>query len=77
MTRSSDFLRDLHLSEDKIKISNDTLIGVKGYGSLIIVFSKRDGGVTVGPEMVALVPELVFKLFALMAAHTQGVFRDG
>ena len=76
MTRYADLLRDLHTSDDKVKIGNDTLIGVEGYGSLIIVFSKRDGGITVGPEMVALMPELVFKLFALMAAHTQGVFRD-
>ena len=76
MIRSADMLRDLHPSEDKVKIGNNTVIGVEGYGSLIIVFSKRDGGITVGPEMVALMPELVFKLFALMAAHTQGVFRD-
>ena len=38
MTRSADYLRDMHPSEDKVKVGNDTLIGVEGYGSLTVVF---------------------------------------
>ena len=41
MTRSADLLRDLHPSEDKVKIGNDTLIGVGGYGSLTVVFANQ------------------------------------
>ena len=33
MTRSADLLRDLHASEGKVTIANDTIIGAKGYGS--------------------------------------------
>ena len=47
MTRSADLLCDLHPSEDKVKIGNDTLIGVEGYGSLTVVSSNTAGGITV------------------------------
>ena len=43
MTRSADLLRDLNPSEDKVKIGNDTLIGVEGYGSLTVVFPNKEG----------------------------------
>ena len=45
MTRSVDLLRDSHPSEDKVKIGNDTQIGVKGYGLLIVVFPQKAGGI--------------------------------
>ena len=47
MTRSADRLRDLHPSEDKVNVGNDTLIGVEGYGSLTGVFPTKEGGITV------------------------------
>ena len=73
MTRSADLLRDLHPSEDKVKIGNDTLIGVEGYGSLTVVFANKEGGITVRLEKVAYVTDLAFNFFSLMAAHTRGV----
>ena len=63
MTRSADLLRDLHPSEDKVKIGNDTLIGVEGYGSLTVVFANKEGGITVRLEKVAYVPDLGFQPF--------------
>ena len=41
MTRSAELLRDLHPSEDKVKIGNDTLIGIEDYGSLTVVLQTR------------------------------------
>ena len=41
MTRYADLLRDLHTSDDKVKIGNDTLIGVEGYGSLTVIFPNK------------------------------------
>ena len=74
MTRSADLLRDLHPTEDKIKIGNGTLIGVEGYGSADTAdFPNTEGGVTVRLDEVAYVPDLAFNLFPLMAAHKPGV----
>ena len=69
MTRSTDLLRDLHPSGDKIKIGNDTLIGVEGYGSLTVVFPNKEGGIPARLDKVAYVPDLAFNHFSLMAAH--------
>ena len=41
MTRSADLLRDVQPSEDKVKIGNDTLVDVEGYGSLTLVSRTR------------------------------------
>ena len=60
-------------SEDKVKIGNDTLVDVEGYGSLTVVFPNKAEGVTVRLDKVAYVPSLAFNLFSLMAAHTRGV----
>ena len=73
MTRSADLLRDVQPSEDKVKIGNDTLVDVEGYGSLTVVFPNKAEGVTVRLDKVAYVPSLAFNLFSLMAAHTRGV----
>ena len=70
MPRSADLPRDLHPSEDKVKIGNDTLIGVEGYGLLTVVFPNKAGGITVRVEKVAYVPDLAFTLFSLMASYT-------
>ena len=73
MTRSTDLLRDLHPTEDKVKIGDDTLIGVEGYGSLTVAFPNKEGGVTVRLEKEAHVSHLAFKRFSFMAAHKRGV----
>ena len=73
MTRSADSLRDLHPSENKVKIGKDTLIGVEGYWSLTDVFSNTAGELPVRLEKVAYVPDSAFNLFFLMAAHTRGL----
>ena len=72
MTRSADLLRDLHPS-DKVKIGNGALTGVEGYGSLIVVFPNKGGGIAVRLEKVAYVPDVAFNLFSLMTVHTRGV----
>ena len=41
MTRSADLLSDVQPSEDKVKIGNDTLVDVEGYGSLTVVSRTR------------------------------------
>ena len=51
MTRSADLLRDLPPFVDKVKIGNDTLIGVEGYGPLTVVFANKEGGITVMLEL--------------------------
>ena len=73
MTKSAELLRDVRPSDDKVKIGDNTLIDVKCYGSLTVVFPNKAGGVTVRLERVAYVPDLAFNLFSLMAAHTRGV----
>ena len=76
MTRSPDSLRALHPPEDKVKIGNDTLIGIEGYGSLTVVFPNKERGITVRLKKVAYVPDLAFTLFSLLAAHTRSRFLD-
>ena len=73
MTRSVDLPRDVQPSEDKVRIGNDTLVNVEGYGSLTVVFPNKAEGVTVRLDKVTDVPSLAFNLFSLMAAHTRGV----
>ena len=58
-----DLLSDMHPSEDTVKIGIDTLIVVECYGSLTTVFPSKEGGITVGLEKVACVPDLDFNLF--------------
>ena len=41
MTRSAGLLRDVQPSEDKVRIGNDTLVDVEGYGSLTVVFPNK------------------------------------
>ena len=64
---------DLHPTEDKIKICNDTPIGVEDCGSLTVAFPSKEGGVTIMPKKVAYVPDLAFNHFSLMAALKRGV----
>ena len=73
MNRSADVLRDLHPSEDNVKIGNYTLIGVEGYGSLTVVCANKEEGIAVRLEKVAYVPDLDFNLYSLMAACTRGI----
>ena len=65
MTRSADLLRDLHPIEDNVKVDNDTLVGVEGYGSLTAAFSNEEEGIAVRPEKMAYVPDLAFIFFFL------------
>ena len=73
ITSSADLLRDLQPSEDKVKIGNDTLVRVEGFGSLTVVFPNKAGGITVRLEKVGYGHDLAFNLFSLMAGHTRGV----
>ena len=73
MTRSADLIRDVQPSEHKVKVGNDTLIDVEGYGSLTVIFANKEGGIAVRLEKAAYVLDLAFNLFSLMAAHTRGV----
>ena len=75
MTRSADLLRDVRPPEDKVRISNDTLVDVEGYGSLTVVFPNKAEGVNVRTRLykVAYLPSLAFNLFPIMAAHTRRV----
>ena len=70
MTRSADLLSDVRLCDDKVRIGDNHLIDVVGYGTLTVVFP---GDLTVNLLDVAYVPDLAFNLFSLMAAHKQGV----
>ncbi|CAM9954547.1 unnamed protein product, partial [Laminaria digitata] len=70
MTRSADLLSDVRLCDDKVRIGDNHLIDVVGYGTLTVVFP---GDLTVKLLDVAYVPDLAFNLFSLMAAHKQGV----
>lgn len=71
ITRSADILRDFHPFEDKVKIGNDTLIGVEVYGSLIVLLPNKTGGITVRLETVAYVFDLAFNPCSFMAAVTR------
>ncbi|CAM9165641.1 unnamed protein product, partial [Laminaria digitata] len=70
MTRSADLLSDVRLCDNKVRIGDNHLIDVVGYGTLTVVFP---GDLTVKLLDVAYVPDLAFNLFSLMAAHKQGV----
>ena len=70
MTHSADISSDIRLCDDKVRIGDNHLIDVVGYGTLTVVFP---GDLTVKLLDVAYVPEIAFNLFSLMAAHKQGV----
>ena len=70
MTHSADLLSDVRLCDDKVRIGDNHLIDVVGYGTLTVVFP---GDLTVKLLDVAYMPDLAFNLFSLMAAHKQGV----
>ena len=66
ITHSVDQLGDVRLCHDKIRISDNNLIDVVGYGTLTLVFP---GDMTVKLLDVGDVPDLAFIFFSLMAAH--------
>ena len=68
MTHLADFLRDIRLSDDRVRIAENYLIDVVRYGTLAVLFP---GGLTVKLLDVAYVPDIAFNLLSLMAAHTQ------
>ncbi|CAN0208252.1 unnamed protein product, partial [Laminaria digitata] len=68
MTHSGHFLSDVRLC-DKVRIGDNHLIDVVGYGTLTAVFP---GDLTVKLLDVAYVPDIAFNLFSLMAAHKHG-----
>ena len=70
MTHSADFLSDIRLCDDKVRIGDNHLIDFVGYGTLTAVFPED---LTVKLLDVAYVPDIAFSLFSLMAAHKQGV----
>ena len=70
MTRSADLLSDVRLCDDKVRIGDNHLIDVVGYGTLMVAFP---GDLTVKLLDLAYMPKLAFNLFSLMAAHKQGV----
>ncbi|CAN0062318.1 unnamed protein product, partial [Laminaria digitata] len=70
MTRSADLLGDVRLCDDKVRIGDNHLVDVVGYGTLTLVFP---GDLTVKLLDAAYVPDLAFNLFSLMAAHMHGV----
>ena len=70
MTHSADLLSDVRLCDDKVRIGDNHLIDVVGYGTLTVVFP---GYLTVKVLDVAYMPDLAFILFPLMVAHKQEV----
>ena len=68
-THSADQLSDIRLCNDKVRIGDNDLIGVVGYGRLTVVFP---GDLTVKLLDVGYVPDLAFNLCSLMAAHKLG-----
>ncbi|CAM9153268.1 unnamed protein product [Laminaria digitata] len=70
MTRSADLLSDVRLCDDKVRICDNHLIDVVGYGTLTVVFP---GDLTVKLSDVAYGPDLAFNFFSLMAVHKQGI----
>ena len=66
MTHSADLLSDVRLGDYKVRVGDNHLIDVMGYGTLTVVFP---GDLTVKLLDVAYVPDLAFNLFSLMAAH--------
>ena len=70
ITHSAYLLSDVRLCDDKVRIGDNHLVDVVGYGTLTIVFP---GDLTVKLLDVVCVPEIAFDLFSLIAAHKQGV----
>ena len=70
MTHSADLLSDVRLGDDKVRVGDNHLIDVVGYGTLTVVFP---GDLIVKLLDVAYVLDLEFNLFSLMAAYRQGV----
>ena len=70
-THSADLLSDVRLCEDdKVRIGDNHRIDVLGYGTLTAVFP---GDLTVKLLDKAYVPDIVFNLVSILAAHKQGV----
>ena len=55
---------------EKVRIGDNHLIDVVGYGTLTVVFP---GDLTFKLVDVGYVPDLAFNFFSLMTAHEQGV----
>ena len=70
VTRSADQSSDVRLCNDKIRINDNHLIDVVGYGTLTVVYS---GHLAVKLLDVVYVPDLAFNWVSLMAAHKHGV----
>ena len=70
MTHSADLLSDVRLCYDKVRIGDNHLIDVEGYGTLDVVFP---GDLSVKLFDVAYVLDITFNLFSPTAAHKQGV----
>ena len=63
-------MSDVRLTDGKVRVGDNNLIDVVGYGTLTVVFP---GDLTVKILDVAYVPDLAYNLVSLMAAHKQGV----
>ena len=70
MTHSADLLSDVRLCDNKVRIGDNHLIDIVGYGTLTVVFP---GDLPVKLLDVAYMPDLAFNFLSLMAAHKQGV----
>ena len=70
VTHPADQLSDVRLCNDKVRINDNHLIDVAGYGTLTVVFP---GDLTVKLLDVGYVPALAFNSFSLLAAHKHGV----
>ena len=66
MTHSADLLSDVRLGDVKVRVGDNHLIDVVGYGTLSVVFP---GDLTVKLFDVAYVPDTEFNLFSLFTAH--------
>ena len=66
MTHSADLLSDVRLGDVKVRVGDNHLIDVVGYGTLSVVFP---GDLTVKLFDVAYVPDIEFNLFSLFTAH--------
>ena len=70
ITQSADLLSDVRLCDDKVRIGDNHLIDIVGYGTTAVVFP---GYLTVKLSDLAYLPAIAFALFSLMAAHKRGV----
>ena len=70
MTHSADLLSDVRLGDYKVRVGDNHLIDVMGYGTLTVVFP---GDLTVKLLDVAYATDIAFNLFSLVAAHKRGV----